>query len=970
MKIDFWESESRILFLALAVLTVCTLSCFAYGIFTHSEAVFPALHLQEVITAEFPVRHFTAGLFDLKQMADNHIVYEYVYGGAPNYAPLSFYALLFSVSVGAVLLLSVAAAVSRLRFILSMGVFTVFLASLRLETLQIFGWTNKMPLIATAMAYLSLAFYLHVFRNFNLNKRVLAFGMLTAAVGCFIYFGAQTKAPLMFVAAHSAGAGMCVALLFIFIVAHEIPAFFIRLVSEVRERNLLHFLAIAAGYLSILLIAYLQETKYIRWGMWTPPVMLLIVVSALLGIGGYRQREPQHEAVFQFPVNMIFYVALLLISFGTLTFLFASSNDVGIDFFNDFGLYAHLGAGCIFLVYVIANFSPMLSQDMPVHKVLYKPTAMPYFTFRLASLIATYAFLVYHINWYQAPRCLLGSYYNAAGAAYYQQHDSRSSACFQRAVHYRSLNHQARYTMAYIAAEKLEPEKEKAEYEVAAKLNAAPYTFLNWSETYEREGNRDGAVAALREGLKKCPESGDLYNGLGLLFAKNKVFDSALFYFQKARLYADEGNANLLACHAQMRASFPADSLFGLTRSKSLGTQCNALALANFQELELTAAPPSFPDSALTAYQASWLGNYFVNALGNADTVLLNQTMKRAMKPCNESFYEYLLLAAAHAYYQQGGTRKAFSLVRQLAFRTSKAKYNKLLGLWSLEKQNPAAANVYFAKIKDASADFFQAIALTEADSLEKALAKWKELPPSKEVLQTISMLEHKGTSNDEEKFFYASCQIPLFDTLNFARTLQGITNPELKARAILRRTRRWLELEEVFFATRTFEKVRGLKVSKKLLDEITYQNLRLAAANKNWPALQVAIQNQKFDAWHSHDKIYYEALLEQQAENKECVKKFKQLLADDYLDEDYVTAAAAVLMKEKKERLAAFSQLSEALLQRPCSARLLKTYILAAADMGFQSEADESLAKLRTLLPPPQFNRFIETYPHLFSIQ
>jgi hypothetical protein len=46
-------------------------------------------------------------------------------------------------------------------------------------------------------------------------------------------------------------------------------------------------------------------------------------------------------------------------------------------------LYSHTGYGIIFLFYVFANFGSMLTQNLQVNKVLYKPTVMFYLTFRI-----------------------------------------------------------------------------------------------------------------------------------------------------------------------------------------------------------------------------------------------------------------------------------------------------------------------------------------------------------------------------------------------------------------------------------------------------------------------------------------------------------------------------------------------------------------------------------------------------------
>jgi hypothetical protein len=59
-----------------------------------------------------------------------------------------------------------------------------------------------------------------------------------------------------------------------------------------------------------------------------------------------------------------------------------------------------------------------------------------------------------------------------------------------------------------------------------------------------------------------------------------------------------------------------------------------------------------------------------------------------------------------------------------------------------------------------------------------------------------------------------------------------------------------------------------------------------------------------------------------------------------------------------------------EGLLVKPNSVKLLKAYIKEAAIIGFDDEAEESLEKLKALLPRSSFNRYVKENPDFFDIE
>lgn len=993
--LQFWKSWPRVyqfIFWCLAVVAMAGTLFFWYSYALYPGSTFEWEHFQLLETAPVALREFQTGLFPFTITADNNLVFESVLGSTLQIDVTAFYFVLFFITISAVVLASVISTLPRFWFLGGMGLFILFLVLLRLEATELFGFTNKIPVGIIVFLYIATGFYFNSFKTeATFQKRVLFFLAITIIVGCVIGFGGQVKDPLLHVAVNCLVPGMILSALFLILVAHEIIASFIWIVSQgSRKNNLRHFLIITFIYLINLGLAYAQNSGYLKWDLWTVDFYFLFFISAVLGLWGYRHREPQFENIFSAnPYGVLFYLAMAVITLGSLATFFATANDPASDLFSRFILYTHLGYGIIFLAYIISNFSPMLSQNLAVHKILYKPQTMPFFTFRIMGLIASYAFLSYDTTWNSLLDQSFAGYYNAVGDVYYTQGDQTSAqAYYKQSLRYRQLNHHAHYGLATLYASQLDPLQERVEYAKAIETSATEYAYLNLSDSYDRVHETETGIRALQKGLEKFPDSGPIKNGLGLLYLKLNRIDSALYFFEQARHsnFKDIAITNLLAQSAKINSSFPADSLLQLMGSNQEGPQTNALAMANAQHQTISLTiPKNNSDTVLSVYRAALLGNFFLNQPGKIDTTLLNETVALARRPINSFFKEALLTTAAHAYYAQGETKKAFGLARQLAYLTGGGKYNQLLGMWSLEKNNPLLATEYFEKAqnqKTVDALYGKAVAFTECDSLAKAKTLWQELSFSADSMraaQATAMLQVLNLPNsqlsdasDEVKYQFLKYRVPLSDSITFWFTVRDIQNQELKVKAILDRSKKWYALDEVQGAIFTLEKAKGLKFAdKNLFDEIRHFNLRLVAANKNWETLRAQMELQPFDAMHLHEKEYYEALLYEQAGNrKEATARYQHLLHNDSYFEEACASAVAFLNQDATMQSQTFAALVDALLNRPFSIRLLKAYVLESARLGYEKEADQALEKLRKLVSPQSFNRFIEQNPKIFTIQ
>jgi hypothetical protein len=192
-----------------------------------------------------------------------------------------------------------------------------------------------------------------------------------------------------------------------------------------------------------------------------------------------------------------------------------------------------------------------------------------------------------------------------------------------------------------------------------------------------------------------------------------------------------------------------------------------------------------------------------------------------------------------------------------------------------------------------------------------------------------------------------------------------------VRAQAILDRSKKWFAQDESVIATSYLTKLEGMNLTdKKLADDILYFNLVLAADNGNWQGIERQMSNDLPEG-HPTEKMYLLALLEEQ-QNKveEAKKKFNCLATANAQFEEGLLASAHFFLKDSTDRLKPYSILVTGLLAKPNSIKLLKAYVKEAAILGFDDESEQSLDKLKKLMSPSSFRKYVEENPDFFSVE
>ncbi len=990
--IQFWEDwsiEDRRLFWLLVIPAILIVTAFWIIYFQDSSLAFLWDQYQRLEVAEISIRTFQVGLLNINIPGDNHLLFETFAGSALQPLPFAYQGLLISLVIGLNIVATFISTLKRISFLIGGGLLIIAISSLQIETLLPFGLTTKLTSALFIILFVGLAFFFQTIRQETpFGKRLIAFLLLSSILGVMLSIGSETPQPFLHLAANGLIVAIVTTIVFMLMISHEVIAFFIPVVTSGihPKKSAFHFFLVSGIYFFYLLLTYLVKERILSWDLFTVNLFFLFTLSSIFGLWGVNKRYPLFSNKVSTASSAVFlYVGCLIISYGSLLFFFVTSSDTIIDALDDLVLFSHLGYGLIFILYVISNFSPMLVANLPVYRVLYKPATMPFFTFRLMSLIATFAFLSYASPWSTYTNKVYAALYTAQADLYFAEGDLLlAEGYYKKSLSFREQNHHANYCLAKLYQYHAKEKKEQQQYSRILESSPSEMAFVNLSDTYARYGNNLRASVTLGEGLKKFPASGRLQIAQGVSFAKLGLVDSAFFYFQQARNSTktkELAETNLLATIAQYDPKFPADSLYKLLNMQEEGAKINALALANAQQLKLNLSFNKLKDTTLSVKQATLLCNQIINQRITLDTSSLSYVLTLARKPTNDYFKESLLYSISQSYYEKGFINKGIELAQELAYSFGKPKYYMLLGVWHLEQENPLKAIQYFTVAgKDIFvAQLYEALSRTEAGDSKKASEMWSDLAVYKD--STISKLATRYQKiltcspadviylNDIEKHDFCKYRIALNDSLLFQNVLSAIGDETIKARTLFERSKKYFINDEIDISISYLELLRDLKpTDQKLSNDILFLNLILATKKSNWDYLQKQM-NLKLPEYYLNEEIYLQAMLNKHL-NKTSLAfdHFTYLATANDQFEDGILASAQFFQSDT-DRLKSHSILVNGLLAKPNSIKLLKEYVKVTAKLGFENELKDAIFSLKQLMTESAFKRFITANQELLSI-
>ncbi|MEX2234970.1 MAG: hypothetical protein WD824_22600, partial [Cyclobacteriaceae bacterium] len=668
------------------------------------------------------------------------------------------------------------------------------------------------------------------------------------------------------------------------------------------------------------------------------------------------------------PTGAFFYVALGAICFITISQFLGNGNDAALKIVRDIIIFSHTGYGIIFLTYIFSNFMVMMADNLPVHKLLYKPNRMPFFTFRFAGLIAMLAF-VFYSSWRQYVYHGMAGFYNYVADLYIlQDNEILAQTFYEESRKYAFQNHRANYALGTMKSSRINFEGAHYNYELANGRRPTEFSLVNDGNLYLWEEKYFPAIQSYRTGMKAMRSSAALANNLGFAYGKIHALDSATYFINEARQHSltkSSAEGNFLALAAMEYLPIRADSVVKIFDNPSPAVLSNALALATLFDQEINTSIDPLAQKDLNLYSATLLNNYSIRNAKTIDTTFIKTAHEIASDSLNFEYSEALKASLAHAYYHRGNVTKALELLAELAYITLdyRGKYNYTMGLWALDQGNAEIASSYFMHAETADykdARFYNAISLTEAGKVYEAFAAWDSISRKgdlneKEIAIRIQRILATNRSQaiqlkDAEKYQYCRYKIGLSDTAFFNRVSNTFNNPDYKAQALLDMAKRQFKAGSIVSAIKYLNQISGLELTdKNLFEDVRYTELLMLA----WRGELTLLANQinkgiDFEPGHELEKILYAALLSESNGDIENARKHYTLLGtwNPYFEEGIV-AAANFFRKQDPDNMGAYNILVEAIQVNNNSYRLLSAYAEEAGRLGFDEYAASARERL-----------------------
>ncbi len=945
----------------------------------------------EVVSQSIPLEvaaiTIDTGPFHFPLVVKNYVVTDQYHGSDISVNIFAGYFSLFAIISSLVLGITATTFLKKIWYVLVSAIFIAILVFFKIDTLLLFGWSDNTAIVLIIVSYLGLAYFFNAIKPYHdFVQRLKAFTGVTIAWATLIYFFAGVEKPFLLLSANAFLIPFLTGLVFIFMVSHEIIHFVIVALTRSPTKtgnNLTQFTLFSVIYLANVLILYLYDTRVIEWDFYYLNPYILLVVSALLGLWGLQSRKVLFKnSIKDYPILVYMYLVMGIFCFGSLFYFLGNANDPILQVIKDAIIYSHLGFGAMFFVYVIFNFMGMLRKNMPVAKVIYKPSNMPHFTFRFAGSIVVLAlFLLEDI---EVPvNHTLSGMFNHVGD-YYNEIDDNLNAetYYHNGMLYGYMNHRSNYALAKLYESKGETENAIKHYENAIRIRPSEMAYVNLSTLKIKQGELFKSLFILSDGQRIFPSGRAILNNKGQLFSRISIPDSALIYFDASHRAGDQMHAaatNYMALLAHSKLNFDADSVVRHYNARSsVSTMANLMLLRNMEGNFSSYQLKSEPKDRFTVNTSALWVNYLINQYRYADSTVLNKLESKLSHLTNSQFQEQVGSSLAIANYQAGYIRKAVDKLRQLAMTGTKlsSRYYHDLGLLMMDLGDFRQAVGYFElALSDNYSDVGFKINVCKLEYDQKyvydewlKLAEIDSLPESetaKSVINILAMSEEEAAMQNDETLYlflhYKKSELNESQTDGLFRLLD---REPLVVKTGLDLAEYYYKKEYYGLAEKYMDNVIHLEADSTIRQQLWLLHLDNLARRNDISTLEKELSKEK---WIPFDRrwYYHATIANGRGDSDEARRLFEIVKNMNPFHEDAILASAAYF-QEDQEDLKSYNILVEALLQNPYSAKLVKAYILECLDENLHSYALSSLNTLRELIDYEDYAGFVKRYEKL----
>jgi hypothetical protein len=831
--------------------------------------------------------------------------------------------------------LAVVSMLARPAFLAGTVPVVFLLMSLNADALGIFSESKQYFLYLTLALLGAAALSLQAFGDrVRAVWRVAIFLLLIGGLVALLL--ARSLLPLaetaLHLAAYATPAGaVLVALLIVWVGVENIRALLWFNTQAERPEGrfgLLPFVLASLLYLGVLGLYYWNDgVLALGGGLHLDPLVLLLP-AVLMGGLGLRERAPSYTGWLPLAAARVLYWLLVALAAAALGYALATANAPLLAAARAFTGRALGLLGAAFLLYVLVNFGGLIRQRLAVHRVVFEPRRLPFYTVYILGLAGLFLFELRN-NWPLLDLVQAGQY-NQLGDLARQQSEARPddlplallseryyaesgdvldrfnrTAQLGRAALYHFRDQRQNELNALRRALKRQPDAK-----ISLKLNALltePADFFD-------------ALEVMRQARRTAPGNFALASDLAQLFTRSALTDSVAFYLDKAeRLRPNSyvSRTNQLGFLLSQGLLPAAEKL----AADSKASPAEPGLRANKELLRLLKSPLQRTNDKAVISVAINLGapttidldgatfsEVYHSALSQVrdgspagDAQWVAALGRLAERPANEPYYEQILFLQALLRHAAGEELAARQTLAPLTVGTtaSAGYYQYVLGLWQLQQEQYATA----------------------ADQLALAAQHgFREAVPAQLLAGYIG---YRGVDS----------------TLAIQRRIKAQTDSAVKHTVV--RLVGQAEEGEGIQAGRWAQRINGMTDATQVEGWLRAWANRLPAGGELYGKALVA-------------KLRKQPAVER--------RLYSQLVREAPFNEAAMLAAARYFTAQKAYT-EAYDALNRGLTENPASLPLQRAYALAAADAGLAELGQTTLDQLRPRLSPAEYANLLADY-------
>lgn len=644
---------------------------------------------------EFPAWSTDRGLMEHQIIGERYLLNELYSGSKIERSYTHDYGYLGMIWIGICILLVLSTYFNRYYFFGTVAAFALFINRLNLFEVGLFGVQSKLVML---LPFLGFLIPLVIFHEYQKKTPFIVRIVILLLISGILCVGIEHPSTFIdhFIA-HSLFGLAILSLLFIFLVSEEFVFFSLYAVSSSKggKNNHLHFTLLCMIYLGNLTLYYLNKSGIYENSFFFFDPYILLAISSVISLWSFKFKDQYYSRIM--PEGHLIRVFSTL---GMITFCFLSlSMNRGMDTipqsFHYFILYAHLGFGFLFFLYIISNFLDPLIKGFEVYKIAYRERNFPYLSARLGGMVAIMAF--FFLSGQEPYNLLRSGYYSFLSVKEKNLGNELLGKEYLINAEFLGFNaHFPNYMLAWEEWDRGNDFRAKLNFYRATQRYPSPYAFVNYGNLEKRD-NPTKVQAVYEESLRRM-ESPEMTNNLGLIHLENGEYDKALSCFEEVESSTSWNNAPLLNKWATYFQTSDPDStvLVDDYEQGNFGVKANILASEEVGD-ELSFDFKEVASAPILHRQA-----YLINSSHVFEHDSIEHFLRREIAySTNGSTNERLAKSLALYLYKKGKVNEAFRVYDDLLANTNevyKGKYFDELGKLALDQQAYKLADDYFAR--------------------------------------------------------------------------------------------------------------------------------------------------------------------------------------------------------------------------------------------------------------------------------